>query len=84
MSLMVILYEMDELEHFSENDRLTPVTPNDPGQFFNVINFVEGVKLMHVHESGINATHSVGLDAFFCENDLLTPVTQVTPDEFLI
>ena len=49
---------------FSENDLLTPVTPNDPGQIFNVITFVEGVKLIHMHESCINATHSVGLDAF--------------------
>ena len=64
---------------FSENDLLTPVTPNDPRQFFNVITFVEGVKVMHMHESCINATHSVGLDAFFGENDLLTPVTPNDP-----
>ena len=49
---------------FSENDLLTPVTPNYPGQIFNVITFVEGVKLMHMHESCISATYSVGLDAF--------------------
>ena len=49
---------------FSENYLLTPVTPNEPGQFLNVIAFVEGVKLMHMHESRINATHTVGLDAF--------------------
>ena len=35
-----------------------------PDIFFNVITFVEGVKLIHMHESRINATYSVGLDAF--------------------
>ena len=64
---------------FSENDLLTPVTPNDPGQIFNVIfnviTFIEGVKLMHMHELCINATHSVGLDAFLVKITFVTPVT---------
>ena len=30
---MVILYKMDELEHFSENDLSTPVTPMTPDNF---------------------------------------------------
>ena len=46
---MVMLCNMDELRHFSENDLLTPVTQNDPGLIFKVITFVEGVKLMHIH-----------------------------------
>ena len=67
----------------SENDLLTPVTPNDPGQFFDVITFVEGVKLMHMHESRINATHSVGLDAFLVKMTFWPLWPQMTPDEFL-
>ena len=57
--------------------------PNDPGQFFNVITFVEGVKLMHMHESRINATHSVGLDAFLVKMTFWPLWPQMTPDEFL-
>ena len=34
---------------------------------------------MHMHKSRVNATRSVGLDAFFGENDLLTPVTPNDP-----
>ena len=34
---------------------------------------------MHMHNSRVNATRSVGLDAFFGENDLLTPVTPNDP-----
>ena len=59
---MVILLNMNELEHFNENDILTHVTPNDPGRIFRTITFVEGVKLMHMHESP--EAYSVGLDAF--------------------
>ena len=62
---------------------MTPVTPNDPRQFFNVIAFVEGVKLMHIHESRINATRSVGLDAFLVKITFWPLWPQVTPDEFL-
>ena len=58
-----------------ENDFLTPVTPNDPELFFKTITFVEGVKLMHMHKSGVNATYSVGLDAFLVKMTFLTPVT---------
>ena len=64
---------------FSENDLLTPVTPNEPGLIFRTITFVEVVKLMHVRKSCVNATYSEGLDAFFGENDLLTPVTPNDP-----
>ena len=52
------------IANFSENELLTPVTPNDPGRFFRTITFVEGVKLMHMHKSRINAMYSEGLDAF--------------------
>ena len=69
---------------FSENALLNPVTPNDPGYFFNVITFVEGVKLMHMHESRINATHSVGLDAFLVKMTFWPLWPQVTPHEFLM
>ena len=53
MSLTVMLCNVDPMSYniFSENDLLTPVIPNDPGLIFKVINFVEGVKLMHIHES---------------------------------
>ena len=34
---------------------------------------------MHMHESRINATHSVGLEYLFGENDLLIPVTPSDP-----
>ena len=84
MSLMVILYKIDELQHFSENDLLTPVTPYDPGQFFNVITFVEGVKLMHMHESCISATRSGGLDAFFGENDFFDPSDPIVTSDPII
>ena len=60
---------------FSENDLLTPVTPSDPALIFNVITFVEGVKLIHMHKSRVNATYSVGLDAFLVKMTFLTPVT---------
>ena len=49
---------------FSENDLLTPVTPNDPGRIFRTITFVEGLKLMHVRKFRVNDTYSEGLDAF--------------------
>ena len=42
---------MDELEHFSENDLLTPVTPNDPRLTFDPITWVEGLKLINMYES---------------------------------
>ena len=50
---------------FSENDLLTPVTPNDPGWIFRTIIFVEGIKFMHVRKLRVNATYSEGLDAFW-------------------
>ena len=55
------------------------MTPNDPGQIFRTITLVEGVKLLHMHKSRVNAMLSEGLDAFFGENDLLTPVTLNDP-----
>ena len=61
---------------FGENDLLTP---NDPGLIFRTINFVEGVKVLHMHKSHVDATYSVGLDAFFGENDHLTPLTPNDP-----
>ena len=39
---------------------------------------------MQINKSRVNATRSVGLDAFFGENDLLTPVTPNDPDDFLM
>ena len=33
-----MLCNMDELYHFSENDLLTPVTPNDPRLTFDPLN----------------------------------------------
>ena len=47
----------------------------DPGWIFNVITYVEGVKVMHMHKSRVNATQSVGLDAFLVKMTFLTPVT---------
>ena len=64
MCLMVMLCNIDKLKHLSENDLLTPVTPNDPTQFSRPITFVEGVKLMQMNKSRVNAMHSVGLGAF--------------------
>ena len=60
---------------FGENDLLTPVTPNDPWWIFRTITFVEGVKLMHMHKSRINAKYFVGLDAFLVKMTFLTPMT---------
>ena len=36
---------------FSENDLLTPVTPNDPRLTFDPITEIEGLKLMNMYES---------------------------------
>ena len=36
---------------FSENDLLTPVTPNDPKSKFESISFVKGLKLVNIPES---------------------------------
>ena len=38
---------------------------------------------MYIHNSGVNATYSEGLDALFGENELSTPVTSNDPDKFL-
>ena len=46
-----------------------------PDEFFRTITFVEGVKLMHMHKSRIDAKYSVGLDAFLVKMTFLTPVT---------
>ena len=48
---MVILCNMDEFYHFSENDLLTPVTPNDPRLKLDPITLVEGRKVMHMNVS---------------------------------
>ena len=34
----------------SENERLTPVTPNDPKWISKPITFVEGIQLINKHE----------------------------------
>ena len=47
------------------------MTPDE----FLTITFVEGVKLMHMHKSRVNAMYSVGLDAFLVKMTFLTPVT---------
>ena len=80
MSLMVMLCNTDELSIFSENDFLTPVTPNDPGLIFRTITFVEGVKIMHVHKSRVNATYSEELDAFLVKMTFWPQWPQMTPD----
>ena len=36
---------------FSENELLTPVTPNDPEWISRPITFVEGIQLINKHES---------------------------------
>ena len=61
-----------------------PSDPKWPRTIFNVITFEEGVKLMHMHESRINATHSVGLDAFLVKMTFWPLWPQVTPDKFLM
>ena len=35
---------------------LTPVTPNDPRWNFEIVTFVEGLKLYHIHKSHDHAT----------------------------
>ena len=42
---------MDELQHFSANDRLTPVTPNNPRLTFDPINSQEGLKLINMYKA---------------------------------
>ena len=73
MSLMVMLYNMKAI--FSENDLLSQVTRTN----FRTITFVEGVELLHMYKSQVNAMQSEGLDAFFGENYLLTSVTTIDP-----
>ena len=69
----------------SENDLYTPVTQNDPVWFFNVITFVEGVKVLHMHKSRVNAMHSIGLDAFLVKMTFWWPLwPHTTRDEFLM
>ena len=46
-----------------------------PDNFFRIITFVEGVKLLHLHNSRVSATKSEGLDAFSVEITFSTPVT---------
>ena len=36
---------------YCENQQFTPVTPNDPRVTVDPITYIEGVKLMNVHES---------------------------------
>ena len=43
MNYMNILSNIKEVMHFSENQNLTPMTPNDP-------RLIEGLKLMHMYE----------------------------------
>ena len=47
----VVFCNMDELQHFSENDLLTLVTPNEPRLTLDSITLVEGLKLMNMYES---------------------------------
>ena len=48
---MVMLCNMDELQHFFyENDLLTPVTPYDPRLTFDPITLVEDLTLMNMYE----------------------------------
>ena len=61
--------------NFSENDLLTPVTPNVPGWIFMTITFVEGIKLMHMHKSRVHTTYFVGLHAVLVKMTFLTQVT---------
>ena len=42
-----MLYSMDELSHFSQNEILIPVTPDDPRLTFDPINGID-LKLMHI------------------------------------
>ena len=51
MSLMVMLCNMAELKYFSENDLLSPVTPNNPRLTFDPINTQEGLKLINLCKS---------------------------------
>ena len=57
--------------------------PNDPWLIFTTIIFVEGVKLMHVRKSRVNATHSERLDGFLVKMTFWPLWPQMTPDEFL-
>ena len=39
---------------------------------------------MHMHKSRVNATYSVGLDAFFGENDLFDPSDPIVTSDPII
>ena len=46
-----MLCNMNELKHFSENDVLTQVTPNDPRLICDPVTYVDGHKLINMYES---------------------------------
>ena len=49
MNYMNTLSNIKEVMHFSENQNLTPMTPNDPTLTFDPKK-IEGLKLMHMYE----------------------------------
>ena len=56
---------MDKLDNFSENNNLTPVTPNDARLTCDSVTYVEGLKLINVYESYGNAMWHARVIAFF-------------------
>ena len=63
---------------FSENDLLAALTPKSK---FEPISCVEGVKLMHMHKSRVNATYFVELDSF---NDFFDPSDPIVTSDPII
>ena len=56
-----------------------------PDEFLGVITFVEGVKLMHIHESRDHTTVICRRSSIFAENDLFDPCDPyVTFDPILV
>ena len=63
MNYMNKLSNIKEVMHFSENQNLTPMTPNDPRLTFGPRK-IEGLKLMHMYELHENTMKNRRIYAF--------------------
>ena len=60
------------------------MTPSDPGWIFNVITFVEGVKVMHMHKSRVKCYAFCRTWCLFGENDLFDPSDPIMTSDPII
>ena len=78
MSLVVMLYNMDEYITFSGNNLLTHVTPNDPKSKFESVSFVK-ISSLFICISHVTIQCILYEEKHFSKNELLTPVTPNDP-----